>query len=210
MVTLIAKNREAGKNIDDLRSSGGVPAVYYGNKKPATSITVSAKDFLKVWKEAGETSTIVLETEGGKIDALIHDIQMDPVRHIPVHIDFLAVDANKEIEVKVPIEFTGESPAVKSGLGMLIKVMHEIEVKALPKDLPHSIAVDISKLVDLHSSFHVKDLALPKGVLVSLHEDDIIASVSEMKEEKEESAPVDLSSIEVSVEKGKKEEETAE
>lgn len=208
MVTLIAKNRDVKESLEDLRTGGHVPAVYYGNKKQTTSITVPMKDFVKVWKEAGESSTIVLETEGGKIDALIHEVQMDPIKHVPVHVDFLAVDANKEIEVKVAIEFTGEAPAVKSGVGMLIKVMHEIEIKALPKNLPHVIEVDLSSLAELHSQIHVKDVKFPTGVTPVAGEDEVVASISEMKEEKEEeAAPVDLSAIELSVEKGKKDEE---
>lgn len=210
MVTLIAKNREGKQNLDEIRGQGQIPAVYYGNKKETTSITIPMKDFVKVWKEAGESSTIVLETEGGKIDALIHEVQMDPVKHIPVHVDFLAVDANTEIEVAVAIEFVGESAAAKSGAGMLLKVMHEMQIKALPKDLPHVLEVDISGLANLHDQIHVKDVKFPKGVTPIAGEDEVIASISEMKEEKEEdAAPVDLSSIEISVEKGKKEEEPA-
>lgn len=208
MVTLIAKNREIKKNLDEVRKAGEIPAVYYGFKQNTTPISVPMKDFMKVWREAGESSTIELKTEGGTIDALIHEVQMNPVKDTPVHVDFLIVDANKEIEVKVPIEFVGESPAVKSGTGTLIKVMHELDVKALPKKLPHAIEVDITSLAEIHSAIHIKDIKLPEGVTAIAHADDVIVSVAEAKEIVEEvSAPIDLSAIEMSVEKGKKDEE---
>lgn len=211
MVTLIAKNRESKKNVEEIRKAGEIPAVYYGFKKESTPISVPMKDFIKVWKEAGESSTIELQTEGGTIDALIHEVQMNPIKDTPVHVDFLVVDANKEIEVKVAIEFVGESPAVKGGTGTLIKVMHEMEVRALPKKLPHAIEVDISGLANIHDQIHIKDIKLPAGVTALAGEDDVIISVAEMKEEKEEeAAPVDLSAIEVADQKGKKEEEGAE
>lgn len=211
MVTLIAKNRESKKNVEEIRKAGEIPAVYYGFKKESTPISVPMKDFIKVWKEAGESSTIELQTESGTIDALIHEVQMNPIKDTPVHVDFLVVDANKEIEVKVAIEFVGESPAVKGGTGTLIKVMHEMEVRALPKKLPHAIEVDISGLANIHDQIHIKDIKLPAGVTALSGEDDVIISVAEMKEEKEEeAAPVDLSAIEVADQKGKKEEEGAE
>lgn len=211
MVTLIAKNREINTNLDEVRKAGEIPAVYYGFKQNTTSISVPMKDFMKVWRSAGESSTIELQTAGGTIDAIIHDVQMNPVKDTPVHVDFLIVDANKEIEVKVAIEFVGESPAVKSGTGTLIKVMHEIEVRALPKKLPHTIEVDISSLAEIHSSIHIKDIKLPTGVTAIADGEEVIVSVAEAKEIVEEVvAPVDLSAIEMSVEKGKKEEEGAE
>lgn len=140
------------------------------------------------------------------IDALIHEVQVDPVTDEPIHVDFLAIDMKKKIKVKVPLEFIGVSNAVKTGLGNLVKVLHEIEVEALPADLPHSLDVDISKLETLENNVIVSNIKLPAGVIATTNEGEVVASIIAQVEEKEEVVPVDLSAIEVE-KKGKKEEE---
>lgn len=207
MTTLQAQFRTTGENLDAIRGSGSLPAVFYGAGKETTSITVPAMAFEKALKEAGESSTISLIMPDGTLDVLIHDVQLDPVKHIPTHVDFLVVDMNKPIEVAVPLEFVGVSGAVKGNLGALTKVIHELEVSGLPKNIPHQIEVDISVLETLENQIHVKDLKLPAGVTAMADADDVVALVSAVKEEVEEVAPVDLSAIETVDQKGKKEEE---
>jgi large subunit ribosomal protein L25 len=206
-VTLTATKREG--NPAAIRAQELVPAVYYGAGKDAVSITVPLKEFAKALKEAGETTTIELKLGGEKINTLIHDIQRDPLTGLPIHVDFLVVDMNKEIEVAVPIEFTGLAEAEKGGLGTIVKVLHEVQVKALPANLPHSIAVDVTPLATLEDQIKAKDLALGANVELITNPDEVVALVAPFVEEKEEaSAPIDLSSIEV--EKKGKEEEPAE
>ena len=126
------------------------------------------------------------------------------MKHKPIHADFLAIDINKVVRLKIPIEFIGVSEAVKNGLGVLVKVMHELEIEALPKNLPHNITIDIGSLAALTDQIAVKDVVLPTGVTSISKADEIIAAVKAQKEEKEEVvAPVDLSAIEVE-KKGKK------
>jgi large subunit ribosomal protein L25 len=185
-----------------------IPAVFYGAKAPSTPIEISVNEFKKVWREAGETSTVKLSVDGKDVDVLINDVQLDPIKNTPTHVDFLVVDMNKKISVAVPVEFVGVSPAVKGGLGVLVKVLYEVEVEALPKDLPQKLEVDIAPLVDLDSSLKASDIKLPSGVSLITKETEILAAVAPHKEEKE-SEPVDLSKIEVE-KKGKKEEETVE
>ncbi len=208
-LTLKASAREAGKKVNMIRAEGMVPAVVYGAGRETESITVPARDFMKVFKEAGESGTIELALPNGSATVLVHEIVNDPVRHVPAHIDFLAVDVTKPIEVTIPIEFTGVSPAAKGGLGVLVKVMHELVVKGLPKNIPHLITVDLSPLATLDSHITVADVALPQGVTAHAKGTDIIAAVSAIKEEKEAPTAIDFSAIEVQ-KKGKKEEEGAE
>ncbi len=208
MKTLTATKRSKTQKLVDVRSNGMIPAVVYGASVENTPISVSSIDFVKVFKEAGESSTIVLDIEGKKVDVLIHDVQFDPVKSHPVHADFLAVDMNKPVHVVIALEFTGVAPAEKSGMGTLVKVLHEVEVKALPKNLPHAITVDISSLATLENQIHAKDLAMPAGVELLTDGGEVIALVAAAKEEVE-TAPVDLSAIAVE-KKGKKEEEAAE
>jgi large subunit ribosomal protein L25 len=141
------------------------------------------------------------------VDVLIHEVQVDPVTDEPIHVDFLAIDMKKKIRVKVPLVFEGISNAVKNGIGNLVKVLYEFEIEALPADLPHNLAVDISKLETLKDQIFVSDVKLPAGVVVINNPTEVVASIVEQVEEKEEVvAPVDLSAIEVE-KKGKVAEE---
>lgn len=211
MNTLTAIKRSKTDKLAIVRSNGMVPAVVYGVRVENTMLSVPAIQFEKVLKVAGETSAIVLEIkdekgEIKKVDVLIHDMQLDPIKGFPIHIDFLAIDMNKKVRVNIPIEFTGISPAEKDGIGNLVKTLYELEVEALPKDLPHNITVDLSSLVSLDSQIHVEDISLPSGVEVITEKDEVVALITAIKEESTEETPVDLSAIEVE-KKGKKEEE---
>jgi large subunit ribosomal protein L25 len=207
MFVIKAKKRNAGIKLDVLRKSGEIPAVFYGAGKDTTSILVSTAQFKKVWREAGESSTVKIGMPEGDIDVLIHEVQVDPVTDEPIHIDFLAIDMKKKIKVNVPLVFEGISGAVKSGIGNLVEVLHEVEIEALPIDLPHNLVVDISELETLKDQIFISDLKLPTGIIVINNPTEVVASIVEQVEEKEEVvAPVDLSEIEVE-KKGKKEEE---
>jgi len=207
MLTLKAESREATENLETLRAAGKVPAIFYGSKEKNTPVAIENREFIKVFREAGESAVITLDTPAGKKGVLVHEVQFDPVTSKAIHVDFYVVDQTKEVEVAVPIEFIGVAPAVKELGGILVKVMHELEIKALPQDLPAHIEVDISTLVDFGSSVAVKDIALPKGVVATASPEDAIVNVSEAKEEEEEApVEVDMDAIEVE-QKGKKEEE---
>jgi large subunit ribosomal protein L25 len=205
-ITLTANSR-AKENPMALKKEEKIPAVYYGAGKPAVSISIPMKAFAKVWKEAGETTTVTLDLGKEKVPTLIHDIQRDAITGEPTHVDFLVIDMNKEIEVHIPLEFTGLAEAEKGGLGTLVKAMHEVEVRALPGNLPHSFTVDVTRLATLEDQIHAGDIELPKGVTLVTDPKETIALVAAYKEEKEEApTAIDFDSIKVE-EKGKKEEE---
>jgi len=208
MITLMAQTRETfGKKLADARAAGRLPVVIYGSKESTQPLFVDLKEFKKVLSIAGESTLVTLEIGGQKKDVLIHEVAHHPVSGEPIHADLLAVDTNKPITVHVPLVFDGVAPAIKELGGALVKVLHELEIEALPKDLPHDIKVDISVLVTLDSQIHVKDLVLPKGVTTEVDGEEMVALITEAGEEVvEEEGPVDLSAIEVET-KGKKEEE---
>jgi large subunit ribosomal protein L25 len=209
MIVIETKKREPGQKLGTLRKQNLIPAVFYGAGKQATPVAIEYSAFTKLHK-AGDSTPVVLKTDTGSVDAMLQDVQYDPLTLKPTHVDFLAIDVNKEIETKVPIEFMGEAPAAKSGLGTLVKVMHDISVRALPKDLPHHLEVSLSKLATLEDRLLASDLVLPKGVLLATPGAEIVALVTAIKEEAPApTEPVDLSSIEV-IKKGKKEEEGGE
>jgi large subunit ribosomal protein L25 len=211
MFSIKAKKRDGAVKVKSLREAGEIPAVFYGAGEPSTSVSISKSEFKKAWRGAGESSTVKVSVDGKDVDVLIHEVQVDPVSDEPIHVDFLVIDMTKKIKVGVPLEFTGVSNAVKTGIGNLVKVLHEIEIEALPADLPHNLSVDVSKLETLDDNITIADIKLPAGVVAVTKGTEVVASIVAQVEEKEEVvvAP-DLTAIEVTDKKGKKEEEGAE
>ena len=199
MILLKAKKREPKTNLAIIRKNGELPAVFYGKREKATSISLVFKDFVKVWKETGESSVVTLEIENGEnLEALIQDVDLDPIRSIPRHADFYIFEKGKKLKIKTPIEFVGVSPAVKDLGAILVKVLHELAIEALPKDLPKKIEVDIGLLKNFGDTIVAKDIKLPTGVVLMEKPEEVVASVYEPKEEEEKPAePADLSAIEV-------------
>ena len=204
MVTLEYTIRIAGTLSE---KAGQLAGVFYGKKQTSTPVYVSLVDFIKVWKQAGESSVVTLSGTT-PIDVLIQDVVVDPVSSIPQHVDFYVFEKGKKIEVSVPLVFTGVSPAVKDLGANLVKVLHEITIEASPENLPHDISIDISSLIDLDSVIIASDLKLPSGVSLAVDAEEVVASVSAAKAEEieEPTTAPDLSAIEV-VKKGKKDEE---
>jgi large subunit ribosomal protein L25 len=199
MIQLPTQARKSGE-----KAEGQIAAVAYGPKFLSQSISVPYAEFVKAYNQVGETGLISLSIEGKNVNVLVHEITLHPVKNSVEHVDFYVPEAGKKIHANIPLAFVGESAAVKAG-NILIKVMHEVEVEALPENLPHDIQVDISKLATLEDDIKVSDLVFPAGVSVKSEAEEVVASVVAPQEEKEESAPVDLSAIEVE-QKGKKEE----
>lgn len=219
MNELKAKSRkELGRGVKPLRNAGFLPAVVYGEKIISTPISVSAKDFEKVYKSAGESTLVRLNVEGNdpsikaeEFSVLIHDIQHHPVKGHAIHADFYAVRMDKEIRIKVKISFIGESPAVKNEGGVLVKVTQELEVEALPQNLPHELKADISALTGINSRLLVKDIALPsKEIKVLANSEEVIALVEAPRSEEEleslKQAPVAEAPTEVKTEREVKKE----
>jgi large subunit ribosomal protein L25 len=211
-IVLNAQTREVtGKNAGRaLAKEDRIPAVVYGPKQKATSISLSLPEFKKILRDAGESSVLSLSGLGSAMQVLIHDVDYDPVTSIPRHADLYAIEKGAKVEVAVPLSFIGEAPAVKAGAN-LVKVMHELEVEADPANLPHEIEVDISKLVSEGDQIHVSDIRIPSGVTVKADAHDVVALIQAIEEEKEEEtvAP-DMDAIEVEGKGKEAGEETAE
>ena len=203
-----AKRGVSGKGVQALRKDGLMPAVVYGPKQEALPIEMNQREFAKVLEKAGESTVISLSVDGEAHNVLIHEVDYDPVTSIARHADFYAIVKGQKVKVDIELEFVGESLAVKQG-GNLVKALHELEVEADPMNLPHDLKVDISALAEINSHILAKDIALPAGVTLVTGGDEVVATVVEAKEE--EVVPVtapDMTAIETSVERGKKEEET--
>lgn len=211
MLELQSEKREKfGKGLERSRKEGKLPAVVYGKGLESVNLFVPLADFRKIWKQAGESTIVTLKGAEFKkpVSVIIQQVDIDPTLSKPIHVDFYQVDMNKTVKVNVPLVFEGVSLAVKELGGVLVKVLHDIEVEALPKDLPHEIKVDISGLKTFDDRVTIGDLNLPSGVTATEKEEEIVALAEQPKEEVEE--PV-RTIEDIAVEKkGKKEEETAE
>lgn len=185
-----------------------MPAVFYGPKEKSTPIAINIDEFKKVRKKAGESTVIELIGDGEKKEALIQDIDIHPVTGEIRHVDFYVMEKGKKVSVNVPLEFIGIAPAVKELGGVLIKVMHEIEIEVLPKDLPRTIEVDTTTLIDFEGQIQAKNLTIPEGAELVTNPEEAVALVNEIVEEYEEEVPTSIEDIEVA-EKGKKETEEA-
>lgn len=193
--------------VEGIDMNNSIKAVVYGPAYPSTSIVINQKDFVKLYKEAGESSVITLTGLKSDQDVLIHDVQVDVRNGNMIHVDFYALKKGQKVTVNVPLSFVGTAEAVKAHGADLIKNMFEIEIEAEAKDLPHEIEVDLSVLKEIDDNISVSDIKVPNGVKILSNEDDVIVTASRHEEEKEgEATDIDMSSIEVSESKGKKDE----
>lgn len=215
MTELSAKNRkDFGKKTKSIKKTGQIPAVVYGRGLKNSLIQVDEKEFREVFKRAGESSLVELAVEGekSKKPVLVHEIQREPVSGKIIHIDFFQPSLTEKVEVAIPLVFKGVAPAEKDLGGTLVKNISEIEVRALPQNLPHEIKVDVSVLKTFEKHILVKDLQVSKDVEILKKPDEIIASVlPPQKVEEELAVPIEEKVEEVEkIEKPKKEEEIVE
>lgn len=204
---LAVQKRDIKKNPHTLRGEGFMPAVVYGRKTESQPITVNRKTFSKLFHEAGESTVITLTGLDSAKQALIHDVDFDAVSGEPLHADFYAIEKGQTVTVAIPLEFDGVAPAVKDLGGILTKVMHELEIEVDATELPQAIHIDVSVLRTLEDQIKVSDLKLPPSAKLSVDADEVVAMISIAKDEPVEAPAMDITQIETSVERGKKEEE---
>lgn len=214
MFSLNVKIREINEKNNELRQQGFIPAVVYGPGEKNASLKVNEKEFVDIFKKAGESSLIELsiDNQKEKKSVLIHEIQKDPITGKIIHIDFFQASLKEEVEVSIPLVFEGVSFAVKDLGANLVKNFTEIEVSALPQNLPHEIKVDLSLLKNIEDHILVKDLIVPENVKILKKPEEIVALASEIESIEEElSTPVeeDVSKVE-KLEKEKREEDIVE
>lgn len=202
----VTERTQFGKSSKNLRKTGLIPAEFYGRGMQNLHVSVGGVEFKKLFREAGENTVINLLVNNVRKPALITDVERDRISGEITHVDFYGVHMDEKIKARVPLEFVGESPAVKEKEGVLNQTMNDIEIEALPGDLPQSFIVDLTKLVDLNQSIYVKDLTIPQEVKVLIDHETVIVSVAEKKAEEEiPVAPVDVSTVKVEAEEKVKE-----
>ena len=195
--TLEAKVRKVtGRKVKILRKEGLIPANIYGKKIKSQAVQVKALDFKKAYKEAGETGLISLkvQAEKGKGEdraVLVSGVQFNPLTDAVVHVDFRQVDLKEKVTAAVPVELMGESPAQKGGIGTVVQYIDEIEVEALPTDLPEKFEIDASGLAEVDQAVFVSDLKYNKAkVEVKNDPKEIIVKIEPPQKEEVVAAPV--------------------
>ena len=221
-IVVSAENRSSrGKNeARRLRAKGLIPAVVYGGKSEALSVSIDPKTLLRVLRsEAGRNTILSLDLgEGGKTSAILKSWQVDPINEKFIHADFYRIAMDVALKLKVPIHTVGEARGVKVDAGILEIIMREVEVECLPGDIPERIDVDVTDL-GIHGAVRVSDLKISDKVKVLDEADQIVVHVVSVKEEAapaaaapaegEAAAAATPAEPEV-LKKGKKEEEPAE
>ena len=179
MINLSAQIRRENEDVKALKGEERLFGVLYGFKIKNVSLDLNYKEFEKIYKEAGESSLISLkiEGEGNPYKVLIHEIQRDPVSDNFIHVDFYQPSLTEKTEANIPLVFEGKSEAVEKLEGTLVKNIDEIEVKALPQDLPHEIKANIDRLKTFSDRVKVSDLDVPQGVEILKDSEEIVASV---------------------------------
>jgi large subunit ribosomal protein L25 len=178
-----------GKKVKNLRREGLIPAELFGKDIKNLHLSVPEKQFLKIYREAGENTIITIVTDDGKkIPVLISNVEKDLLRNRILAVDFYGIRMDKEIKAKVPIEFMGAAPALKKGL-LVVKVMSEIEIEALPDKLPHRFEVDLSSLSVVGQSITVSDIKIPAGVKILVPRETVIVIAKEPAKEEAVTSP---------------------
>lgn len=158
-----------------LRREGRVPAVVYGLGADPLAVSVAWPDLRAVLTtDAGVNAVITLSIDGEQQLSIVKDLQRHPVRRDVIHIDFLRVTADQQIEAEVPLTLVGEALEVTRANGMVDQTLYHLTVSAKPAEVPDEIEVDISGLT-LGDSIHVSDLTLPAGVTTAVDPGDTVA-----------------------------------
>lgn len=174
----VEKRKIFGRKVKKLRREGVLPANIYGKKVKSQAVQVDLKEFEKVFGKTGETSIVDLVLgKGQSRPVLVHNVQIHPVTDQFLHADFHQVVLTEKVKADIPIEMIGESPAVQEKKGILLTTLDEVEVEALPADLPDRIEVDVSKLTEVDQEVKAGDLKIPKKVTLLTDANSIICKI---------------------------------
>ena len=175
-----------GKQNKRLRTTGVVPGVLFGKGTGSIPVQLDAKALELLYRQAGRTSVVKVSVDGGRpTSAIIKGLQRNPLTGKALHVDLFAVDLTQEMQADIPLAFIGTSAAVEMEAGILFTALDHLKVRALPADLPHEIEVDLSSLVDMEATIHVRDLSVSSNLTVINDPDDLIAKVTPPRAEEE-------------------------
>ena len=207
VVIKATKRDVVGKKVSQLRREGKMPGVVYGHHIEPIAIVMDAREVTRAMIGLTPSSIVTLDIDGEDHAALIRERQRDYLRNKFIHIDFQAVSRTEKIRARIETVLEGTAPAVKNYNGIVLHEKEYIEVEALPEHLPERFVIDISKLERIGDMIRISDMDIADDVTVFDDANDVIVSISGVKEDtgdEEEAAGTDEPEV---VEKGKKEEE---
>lgn len=197
----VEKRKVLGKKVKKLRKDGILPCNIYGKDIKSIAVQVPFKDFEKVFKEAGETGLVDLEMGDTSKPVLIHNVQYDYLTRIPLHADFYQVNLKEKVKTMAPLIMVGEAKAVSEKVGIVLQPLSEVEVEALPEDLPENIEVNVEYLALINDQITVADLKLPKGVAVLTDPAQTVVKIAELvSKEAQEQAEAEKAAAEAAKE----------
>lgn len=215
-VVIKAKKRSVtGKQVRALRRTGELPAIIYGYNMKPVNISLNAHDATQVLNRTTASSLVNVELDGKQYPTLVRERQRNPIKDTYVHVDFQVVSMTEKIRANVAVQLSGLSPAVKDFNAILVSGLSELEVEALPQDLPERIVVDISGILKIGDGIHVRDIVVADEVKVLSSPSEMLVQATAPKAEVVEEVVPEVAEVvegaepEV-VEKGKKEEEPVE
>jgi large subunit ribosomal protein L25 len=198
-----------GKGLNRLRRDGLLPGVLYGSNMDPVALQLPAHEAGQLLTRLQGTVLIDLEVDGQTHTTIVRELQRDVLRGDPVHVDFMAVDMEQVLNIRVPISLVGESPAVATGEYAVMTSLYELEVECLPKDIINIVEVSVEGLTDLGDTILVSDVVVPEGINILTDLEEAVARVAyagivevEEEEEEEEGLELDAEDVEV-IEKGK-------
>lgn len=199
-----------GKQVKKLRREGILPANVYGKDIKSQSLQLPQDVFDKVFEEAGETGVIDLTYGKDTIPVLIHNIHTD-YRNRVLHADFFKVNLKEKVKTMVPIEIVGEAKAVADQIGLLMEITGEVEVEALPTELPEKIEVNVENLANIDDQITIADLKAPEGVEILTDPNLVVVKIGELvSKEAQEQAAEEAAAAEAAAAESAGGEETAE
>lgn len=176
----VEKRKILGKKVKKLRREGTLPANIYGKDIKSLAVQLPQKEFEKVFKEVGETGLVDVQLNGELKPSLIHNVQMDYLHSVPLHADFFQVNLKEKVKTMVPIKILGEARAVSDKLGLLLQPLSEVEVEALPGDLPEYIEVNVEPLAAVNDQMAVSDIKAPTGVSILTDPSQVVVKIGEL------------------------------
>jgi large subunit ribosomal protein L25 len=179
-----------GKKVNTLRRKGLLPGVVFGGHSDSTPVETDLHTFELSYRRWGNTTLLSLTgLDGGEVPALIHDVSRDPVTGRMLHVDFARVSLTEKTHADVPLHFVNESPAVRTLGAVLLHARSEVSVEAFPQDIPHSIEVDLSGLLEIDDAIYVRDLKIDATLIqIETDGDELVVKAVPVKVEEEKPA----------------------
>lgn len=197
------KRTITGKKVKHLRREGILPANIFGKGMKSISLQLPLKDFREVYDKVHETGLVDLTIGDEMYPVLIQNIHIQPITHTPLHADFFKVNLKEKVKATIPIVGVGEPKAVTDKIGVLLQSLSEVEVEALPADLPENIEINLEGLAQIDDSLTIADLKVPSGVEVMAEAAEMIFRIGELvSEEAEELAAEEEAAAEAASEEG--------